>query len=57
MRIRWRWSRCGLPNLVRVEVDDDLVVLGMLVDRGDEPPPAPSADDSASRYPTSVNKA
>jgi hypothetical protein len=24
------------PNLVRIEVDDDLVVMGMLVDRRDE---------------------
>jgi hypothetical protein len=37
MRIRCRWSRCVPSDLVRVEVDDDLVVMGMLVDRRDEP--------------------
>jgi hypothetical protein len=33
------------PNLVRIEVDDDLVVLGMLVDRRDELGRARTGDD------------
>jgi hypothetical protein len=37
MRIRCRCSRCAPSDLVRVEVNDDLVVMGMLVDRRDEP--------------------
>ena len=35
MRTRWRWSRCA-PGLKQVDVDDDLVVMGMLADRRDE---------------------
>ena len=36
MRTRSRWSRCATPSLLRVELDDDLLVMGMLVDRRDE---------------------
>ena len=36
MRTRWR-CRAAHAGLLRVEVDDDLVVMGMLADRRDEP--------------------